>query len=61
MISTLISGQQWALLKDNKLVNRHFCSTNGKWQYEDNFFQLPDQDNDDGDYIIEISKPDVGK
>ena len=61
MISTLISGQQWALLKDNKLVNRQFCSTNNKWQYEDNFFQLPDQDNDDGDYIIEISKPDVGK
>ena len=64
----LILGQQWALLSGNKLVNREFCSKNPpeKWQYQDNFFSLPngvsaDEESILGDFILEISVPSSGK
>ena len=48
----------WALL-DEKIVNKEFCrkspSDGNKWQYQDNFFSVPDTDS--SDFIEEISRP----
>ena len=59
----------WALL-DEKIVNKEFCrkspSDGNKWQYQDNFFSLPDavSAKDElvpGDFILEISQSSGGK
>ena len=52
----------WALLRQ-KIVNREFCSKSPpeKWQYEDNFWRIPDGENTLGDFIEEISRPGDGK
>ena len=57
-----IPGQMWALLRQ-KIVNREFCSKSPpeKWQYEDNFWRIPDDENTLGDFIEEISRPGDGK
>ena len=60
----------WALTNEQRLINREFCinSVNSvkKWQYQDNYFSLPngvkvDEENVLGDFILEISRLGDGK
>ena len=52
----------WALVNGQTLVNKKACEKKEKWQYQDNFFSLPQGYSADdklasGDFILEISKP----
>ena len=57
-----ILGQMWALVANKqKIVNKKMCDEGKKWQFQDNFFSLPDAELASGEAILEISVPNDGE